>query len=554
MGRTATGIDVGQRTIQFLRGHYKGNTFHVADFAVFDNPAPPGAEDWIEQGWSAAAPDFKPTRARIGLTGKDVNVRYTRVPRVPDWQLRNLMRFEVAEIGDQSGSDVASDFNLLPEMPEIEGEDVVLLAMARESLLDRHMDGLADVGGKLECFSPSAIGLYNAWLRYGVVEDDTVLVANIGHDNLDVVIARGPDLLFARNLSGGGRLFDEAIVQRMGVSPEQAEKVKRQMASLRPGASHATPNHERASRAVQGAAGQLLSLLQSAVLFCKSQVKVTGLKLDRVMICGGAAGLDGLPQYLSSGMNVPVELFDPFRVVDTSALDPEVADELETHKLESVVALGLATMSTDPEAYGLELLPAPVVERREFLAGPVWLIAAALLAVVFLGYKVTALKSRTAEVQAEVARLERRVRRADLVHVEAEELANENQELSELVLELEDDAGMGEQVARVLGVLDQYLPKDFWVTELTGVSSFDRELGIDRARERPVLTVDGAVKEGTRSPTGAFNEMMAGLREALAPVRTTSSVDPARGSFAVALSLYGAPPPEAADDAAEGGQ
>ena len=541
MARTATGIDVGQRTVKFLRGHYKGNTFHVADFAVFDNPGQPGSDDWVYSGWHAAQPDFKPALARIGLTGKDVNVRYTRVPRVPDWQLRNLMRFEVSEVGDQSGSEVASDFNLLPELPEIEGEDVVLLAMARESLLEEHAEGLAALGGRLDCFSPSAVALYNAWLRYGVVEDDTVLIANIGHDNLDVVIARGPDLLFARNLSGGGKLFDDAIAQRMGLSADQAEKVKRQMATLRPGASHDTPNHERASRAILGAAGQLLSLLQSAVLFCKIQVKVTGLKLDRVMLCGGGAALDGLPQYLASGMNVPVELFDPFRVVDVSALDPAVADELEEHKLESVVALGLATMSSDPEAYSLEILPAPLVKRRAFLAGPAWLVAAAVLTVVFLGKKVTSLKADTGKVQQEVTNLSTKLRRAQRVHSDAESLVVANEELSQLVRDLEGYAGMGEQAARTLTLLDQLLPKDFWVTEVAGEWGFDEELGVERNHERPMLRVVGKVDEGTQSLTSQFNLMVENLRRDLKPLRQRSTVDPARGLFSIDLTQYGAP-------------
>ena len=101
----------------------------------------------VAEAWAKSELGFKPTDARIGLTGRDVNIRYTRVPRVPDWQLRKLMRFEVDEIGGQSGTEVASDFNVLPPLPEIEGEDVVLLAMARESLLEQHAEGLAGAGG-----------------------------------------------------------------------------------------------------------------------------------------------------------------------------------------------------------------------------------------------------------------------------------------------------------------------------------------------------------------------------------------------------------------------
>ena len=360
MARTATGVDIGLRTAKALRGQVKAGSFAVSGFAVASYRAR-GATD----GWNELQLAFKPGATRVGLTGREVNIRYTRVPRVPDWQLRKLMRFEVEEIGGQSGAAVASDFNVLPELPEIEDEDVVLLGMAREELLEQHLQGLDAAGGKLDAFTPNAIGLYNAWLHYGVVMEDTVLVANVGHENLDVILVRGTDLLFARNMSGGSGLFDQALAERFGVGEAKAEEIKLKRVELRPGQSFSDPNAEKASRAALGPAGQLMQLLNSTVAFCKSQMKVSGLKVDRVMLCGGGAALSGLDAYLQSAMGVPVELFDPFRVVDTSGLDPAAADLLEEYKLESVVALGLATAASDPEAYSIEILPAAVRARRD---------------------------------------------------------------------------------------------------------------------------------------------------------------------------------------------
>ncbi|MEE8466900.1 MAG: pilus assembly protein PilM [Planctomycetota bacterium] len=536
MARTATGVDVGLRTIKVLRGQYKGNTFHVSDFALSQNDASVGDADWVTRGWNSLALDFKPTAARVGLTGHDVNIRYTRVPRVPDWQLRNLMRFEVSEIGDQSGSEVASDFNLLPELPEIEGEDVVLLALAREALLASHTQGLKSVGGTLDSFSPSAVALYNAFLRYGVVQDETVLLANIGHDNIDAVITRGPDLLFARNLSGGSRLFDDAIAQRFQVKAAQAEKIKCEMASLAPGASHPTPNHERASRAILGAAGQLLSLLQSTVLFCKSQVKISGLKVDRVLLCGGGAALEGLPQYLAAGMNVPVELFDPFRVVEVGGLDPASADLLEEYKLEAVVALGLATMGSDPEAYGIEILPSAVARARAFFGGTLWLIAAAVLAVAFLGFKAWSYSGQLSDVVQENRGLASKVDRANRTHNEAVRLVEENEQLRSLVLELQAVGGTGEQAARVVEFLDGALPGTFWVSQLSSDWSFDPELGVPRTEPRPILSLRGRIHEGTASPTELFTRMMLELDKHLPGVRYNEGID--QDLFTIDLSLF----------------
>ncbi len=237
MARTTTGVDVGCSTAIAIRGQFKGGTFKVSDFTADQVQSPD-----VATAWGGFAQGFKMGTACIGLTGRDMNLRYVRVPRVPDWQLRKLMRFEVEDVGGQSGQEVASDFNLLPELPEIDGEDVVVLAMAKESLLEEHSAGLAAAGGKIDSFSPNALALYNAWLRFGVIEGDTVMVANIGAENTDVIICRGPDLIFARNLSGGSKLFDQAISQRYDVSEKKGEEVKIQYATLEPGARYEDSN------------------------------------------------------------------------------------------------------------------------------------------------------------------------------------------------------------------------------------------------------------------------------------------------------------------------
>ena len=143
-------------------------------------------------------------------------------------------------------------------------------------------------------------------------------------------------------------------------------------------------------------------------------------------------------------------------------------------------------------------------------------------------------------VREEVTGLERQVKRAQRVHAEAETLVTENEEFSELVFDLEGYAGMGEQAARALAMLDQHLPKDFWVTQLTGSWGFNEELGVSRDRERPILQV-GQVQEGTEKLSTQFNLMIEALRRDMVPLRERGTVDPARGHFSIDLSQFGAP-------------
>lgn len=532
MPKTATGIDIGHRTAKLIRGHYKGNTFHVSRFALATH-----AGGDVAAGWKSVSLDWKPTHARVGLTGREVNIRYTRVPRVPDWQLKKLMGFEVAEIGEQSGAGVASDFNLLPALPEIEGEDVVVLAMAREDLLEKHLAGLATVGGQVDSFAPNALALYNAFLRYGVVGDDTVLLANIGHDNLDVVICRGPDLVFARNLTGGSRLFDQAIAERFGVSEKKAGEVKEELATLEPGARYQDANQEKASRAILGAAGQLVSLLQSTLLFCKSQLKIPGLKIERVLLCGGGAALEGLPAYLAQGMGVKVELFDPFTVVDVSGLDAESAELLEDHRLESVVALGLATMGSDPESYSIEILPESMRRRREFLGGPLFLIAAAVLAVCYLGWDAYAQRGQLAQVAREEQVAATQLSRARRVHEETRELLEQNKALEAHVTNLWALLGSGEQVARSLETLARDMPEEFWITRYQSAWRADPELGVPSGSERPIVRVEGRAREGTASMAVLYERFLERTRNSLAEAALKAAPSPRGTEFSLDLTL-----------------
>jgi type IV pilus assembly protein PilM len=543
MARRATGVDIGSRTAVFLRGEVKGNSFAVTEFALSEH-----RESDVTAAWAAADPGFKATAARVGLTGRDVNVRYSRVPRLPDWQLRKLMRFEVEEVGGSSGVQVASDFNVLPELPEVEGEDVVLLAMARESLLEEHAEGLASAGGKLDAFSPNTLALYNAWLRYGVVMDDTVLVADIGHENVDAVLVRGTDLLFARNLTGGSRMFDEAIAQRFDLGMERAEEIKRRLVSVDPRATFDDPRAEKASRAVLGAAGQLLSLLQSTVAFARSQVKVSGLEVDRCVLSGGGAALEGLDRYLAGGLGVPVERFDPFQVVDDSELDTEARARLEEHGLESVVALGLATMGSDPDAYSVEVLPEGERKRRAFWGGTIHLIAAGVLALVFLGALSYGRQQELGEVREEAAKLQARWRRDSSNDKRTTALQEENAELAALAHELSGLTGAGEQAARFAVAVARHMPRDFWGTSFTSTWGTDPELGIARGAERPLLHLEGRTREGTGSVSAAYREFVEGLQAAIPEMRFKDSLSNTGGRFTVDATLLAPPEPVAGDE------
>ena len=76
--------------------------------------------------------------ALLGITGRDLIVRYTHVPPVPDWRLKLLMQFEINEVSGQSGGEVAAG-TLLTEQDFLYLEREAFVGLCREQ---KTIDGI----------------------------------------------------------------------------------------------------------------------------------------------------------------------------------------------------------------------------------------------------------------------------------------------------------------------------------------------------------------------------------------------------------------------------
>jgi cell division protein FtsB len=252
-------------------------------------------------------------------------------------------------------------------------------------------------------------------------------------------------------------------------------------------------------------------------------------------------------------MNVPVEMFDAFRVVNTDALAPEKKAELEDNKLEAVVALGLATMASDPTAWSIEILPASVRKKREFMGGQLFLIAAAALALVYLGYSAWSTRSAMVETREQANLLESQYKKASGIHRRTEELVAENKKLAQFAEQLAQLEGMGEQVARGIVLLQDNLPQEFWVNQLSADWRADPALGSKGNDKRPVLSIGGKAREGQNSLSTSYARFVQELGQKLpAQARYNEKLSPNGARFTLDLTQF-PPPPERTAAPADGG-
>jgi len=487
MANKSTAVDIGSHSAKVLVAQVGKQGVKVLRFAGL----PRGEGDATV---SLAQAGIPLQGAVCGLAGRDMTLRYSQVPPTPDWQLRNLMDLEIQDLAQQSGGSLSADYNLLPAQDPEAGVETILLALAKDEALDRLQGEIKGGGGSVAAFVPNCTALYNAYLKCGPVEADAVVcLANIGHETIDLALVKGTDLLFARNLSGGTKVIDDAIASGFNVSARKAEALKKDLLDLDPQSRgrYASGQAEKVTMTAGGAASSISAAIQSSLSFCKAQTKIADLRLDKVLVCGGGARLRGLRGMLREALRCPVELFDPFANLDLSALPPADAEQLQAMRHEAVTALGLAVGRLDDTLYSLEILPEAVKKRQRFAQRTIWNIVAALLLVGVLVAYAGDCKAKVAAAEGKLATLKRQIAAVNATNAEAVALIEKNKIDRALVDHLTTQALPLNGLLRTLRAVAAHLPPPLWLDkiEVGGGGSTSAQ------KKTPLITVAGGGKE-----------------------------------------------------------
>ncbi|MEO0478828.1 MAG: pilus assembly protein PilM [Planctomycetota bacterium] len=492
MSGTAQALDLGSKTARWLELKDGKRGLQLTGFAA-------GPKDSADLG-RASGP------AVLGLSGRSMTLRYSQVPPSPDWQLQNLMELEIEDLSGQTGGALSADYNLLPIEDEQGGMDTILLAFARDDALDEGSQSALGLGVKTRHHVPRCVALFNAFLRCGSAEEDGVVaLVDIGHETIDLAIARGTDLLCVRNLSQGGKVFDDAIAQAFSVKDRKAEQLKRELLDLDPASRgrYASGQSEKVTVAAGGAGSLIVSAIQSSLAFSRKQTGDATLQFDKVLISGGSSRLRGLKGMLREALRVPVEVFDPFEAVDTSALDGEAHNQLEVFRNEAVVALGLAITAIDDDAYQLSILPEAQRKKQRFMQRTVFNLAAGLIGVVLL--VLAAIDGQALSEKAESAsrRLRSRKNSIDRVSREAEEEIEQVSTLGDQLVSLASQSLPRDAAIAVLEGLWKVKPPEFWIESMRVQQ---KAMEGRRSEEETVVVLEGRGKDlsGTGPPYSRF--------------------------------------------------
>lgn len=274
----------------------------------------------------------KTKRVVTSLPGHKVIAKKASFPTLGAEDLRQLVNDEAGNyLPFDDVKDVSFDFQILGESEGNPGQMDVVLVAAKKDVVQNYADAIQKAGLKAVIMDvdPFALeAMYDA--NYDFEEHDVVVLVNIGASITNINVVKGGQSIFTRDVSMGGQSITDSIQEKLGVPPEEAERIK----------------IEAAKEGTPPAAGPRVDPLEFAEpLFMEIERSIDyfrsthgGEYIKEVILSGGSAKISGIVETLTQRLNIDAQIVNPFQNI---TYNRKIFDPVTIEDIGPVAALGI---------------------------------------------------------------------------------------------------------------------------------------------------------------------------------------------------------------------
>ena len=278
---------------------------------------------------------------QTGITSKNVavNLPSNRVfTTVSDWNqmseadLAKTIRFQAESIIPTPLAKSKLDWIMIGPSPVDSKKVEVLLSSVANDFIEARLDMLESIGLNVVAFEPDSMALVRA-----IVPSDATtpqMVLDIGNASTDLVVTMNGVPRLMRAIPTGAQAIVRAAVQNLSIEPAQAEQFVFKFGLGRDKLEGQVYN------AIIGTVDVLMSEIEKSIKFFQN--RYTSVRIDRIIVTGGASALPEFPLYVANKFGVNVEIGNAWRNVSFPA---SRQDELLAVSNHFAVAAGLAERS-----------------------------------------------------------------------------------------------------------------------------------------------------------------------------------------------------------------
>ncbi len=372
-GKQVVGLDVGSYQVKAVELRKAGGKLELVNFGIADvypngDRSAAGNADQFQLQVNAIRKAMQQAKIQAkhsvsAVSGESIIVRYIQLPDMPESELKNALRWEAEEYIPFSIDEVNLDSVILGPS-SVAGKVDVLLVSARKDLVAEHVELIRSADLVPVVVDVEGFAFLNCYeVNYQPSSGDCVCLVHIGAEVTNINIYVNNSSRFSRDINVAGTSITQAISQKCQVPFLKAEELKftvgaqsvevdddeggdsELISTIRGTVERITGSdlgddspEVAASRAIQGTLGQLVSEIRRSIQFFEGQGG--GATIQKVIVGGGSSRLKNLTGFLQSELDVPVELFDPFKNISISR---EVDQNLlQQHREQLGAGVGLA--------------------------------------------------------------------------------------------------------------------------------------------------------------------------------------------------------------------
>ncbi|MGH7241158.1 MAG: type IV pilus assembly protein PilM [Candidatus Saccharimonadales bacterium] len=331
------GLDIGTTAIRLVQLRNTGQTKTLVKYAYVpidvklaqsDSKATQGQlAQVIAKLVSEAGVDTK--NVAVGLPSSRVFTTVADVDRLPMNELGKSIMFQADSLIPTPPAETKIDWALVGDSPKDKNKLEVLLSSVPNKFIEERLDLIESIGLNVIVFEPDSLAVARSMAAAGSTEPQLVL--DVGQLNTDLVITMNGIPRLARSIPTGVDAIVRSAQQNLNVDDKQAQQFVFKFGA----------NKEKLEgqvyQAIIGTIDILVGEVEKSIKFF--QTRYPEVKLDKVIVTGGASTIPDFPLHIANKFGVNVEIGNAWRNVAFAA---DRQNELLSVSNQFGVAVGLA--------------------------------------------------------------------------------------------------------------------------------------------------------------------------------------------------------------------
>ncbi|MFH0987302.1 MAG: type IV pilus assembly protein PilM [Patescibacteria group bacterium] len=320
--------------------------------------------------------DIKTKYAVCSLPEDSAFIKVVRLPKVED-DIEEVIKWQIEPNFPVKLEEVYFDWEPVRQISkgkdklasDIQVEEAVSIAVVPKNIVDSYLSIFHKAGIQPIVFEIESMAVARSLIK-NINSPKPVIILDMGKCGTGLTIFSGSTILFSSHINISGQDLDRAIARELKVKIEEAEKLKKEIGLINIKKKWRVfhvpvveKNNER--REISESKLNLLKAMREDKIFdalipiltdFSEQVDhfidyfkdfgnveyVSDSKISKIILCGGESNLIGLCDFLSSSLNLKVELGDPLINISKYAFPQKDKDYFGGQILSFVTAIGLA--------------------------------------------------------------------------------------------------------------------------------------------------------------------------------------------------------------------